>query len=420
MILRIYQYKYPHDELTAKRYFRILVLMKKRGKELQRFKVAVVAKRINIAGRERVSGILRYFSSRPEYEIRLFQPTDDCGDWVPDGVIGTSPATGFKPQIPHVIIDKSLDSDGMKCRIVSQVTINDTEIGRLVARLLISRGFTHFTSIATTNPIDRINSEKRESSFRKAIAANDDCHYHPVSPVDQSSNLDAEALYRLRDDLLRLPKPCGVFVYNDQLAKEVIDACRLGHLRIPEQLAIIGVDNDPDFCESSQPPLSSVAPDFFRAGVMAATTLDHYLKDGTAPSANALSYGVRTVVERASTLSISGAGRLVVKSCDFIADHAETGIRVPQVVANAKVSRRTLENHFREILGHGIAEEIRRVRFERVCRLLQTTDLSATEIGYRLGFDTPSNFKTAFRKRFGATPSEWRKGDSLTRANADT
>ena len=383
--------------------------MKKRGKELRRYKVAVVAKRINIAGRERVSGILRYFSSRPEYEIRLFQPTDDCGDWVPDGVIGTSPAIGFRPQIPHVIIDKSPDPKDEKCRIVSQVTINDAEIGRLAARLLISRGFTHFTFVATTNPIDRTNSERRESGFRKAIAANDACHYHPVPPVNQDSNLNAETLYRLRDNLLQLPKPCGVFVYNDQLAKEVIDACRLGRLRIPEQLAIIGVDNDPDFCESSQPPLSSVTPDFFRAGVMAAAALEHYLKGGTAPQPNMLSYGVRNVTERASTLSVSGAGRLVVKACDFIAAHAEAGIRVPQVVADTRVSRRTLENHFRTILGHGIAEEIRRVRFERVCHLLQTTELSATEVGYRLGFETPSNFKAAFRKRFGATPSEWRK-----------
>ena len=121
-------------------------------------------------------------------------------------------------------------------------------------------------------------------------------------------------------------------------------------------------------------------------------------------------YGVKSVIERASTQDLRGGGRLVTLACEFMRLHAGEKIDVDSVAKAQKVSRRTLEMRFREIMNEGVGEVLRRHRLERVCSLLKETHRSISDISYDSGFASPTHLKAAFKKAYGKTMGEWRSG----------
>ena len=119
-------------------------------------------------------------------------------------------------------------------------------------------------------------------------------------------------------------------------------------------------------------------------------------------------YGVRTVVERASTQDVKGSGRIIAAACEIIRLHASEGISVADVAERLKVSRRLLEIRFRDVLGKGVAEELRRVRLENVCRQLRNTRLSIKDISAKSGFASSAHLNALFRGTYGMTMQNWR------------
>ncbi|MGI5869850.1 MAG: substrate-binding domain-containing protein [Kiritimatiellia bacterium] len=211
----------------------------------------------------------------------------------------------------------------------------------------------------------------------------------------------------LADWLASLARPAAVCAANDATARTVATACLKAGLKIPDDIAILGFDDDPVFCLSPEPQLSSVAQDFFRCGRLAAEALDRLMHgDQTVPQT--LSYGARKVVIRESTMRSSPHVGIVQKALDFIDANACRNIGVDDVAAHLGVSRRLADLRFSEILQQSIYEVLRDRKLEEAKRLLSQTDISIQHIARRCGFTNNTHLKNLFLRRFGMTMREFR------------
>ncbi len=214
--------------------------------------------------------------------------------------------------------------------------------------------------------------------------------------------------HRVREWLEKLPKPVGILTANDIPARELADACQRFGLRVPDDVALLGVDNDDLECGLSWPSLSSVATPARRIGYEAAKLLDELMAGKPAPREPMFLPPI-AVVTRQSTDTLAIDDPAVVAALRFIRAHATGKICVDDVVGHAVEGRRMLEYKFRDFVGHTILKEIRRVRVERVKELLRDTDLSMPAIARRSGFATPQRMAVVFRETTGLTPSAYRQ-----------
>ncbi len=214
----------------------------------------------------------------------------------------------------------------------------------------------------------------------------------------------------LAEWLKSLRKPCGLLAACDDRSFEILDVCREVKIKVPAEIGIIGVNNDPILCENSEPRLSSIQPDFVGEGRLAAELLERIMAGyGLLGRERFRKVGIRTIVHRESTTSYSKAGRLVQKILAYINAEALTGIGVEDVSEKFKVSRSLLELRFRELQGESVYEAILRVRFEEVNRRLRQTDETISEITAACGWKNPAPPKALFKKRFGISMREYRK-----------
>ena len=207
--------------------------------------------------------------------------------------------------------------------------------------------------------------------------------------------------------LRALPKPAGVMACYDIRGRQVLDACRRAGVRVPDQVAVVGVDNDELLCELSDPPLSSVRPDSRRTGYRAAQLLNRLMGGGTV---RRLDHAIAPlgVVTRQSTNILASDDREVAEALRFIRDHARDGISVKQVLDRVPLSRRALESRFSRVVGRTPHAEIERVRMEFVKQLLLETDLTVGEIARRSGFRQQEYLSVAFRRFTGSSPTDFR------------
>jgi len=198
---------------------------------------------------------------------------------------------------------------------------------------------------------------------------------------------------------------------NDSLGREVMESCRARHLRVPDEVAVIGVDNDEPLCRLSSPPLPSVEHGAEKLGRSAAAMLDQ-LMEGRVCGTGRVLVDPDGVVQRQSTevLAFEDAG--TGKAIRFIREHAGKPIGVPDVVRAAAVSRSTLEARFRTSLHCTIRDAIRRAHLERARSLVATTTLPLKQVVAESGFKTVQHLTVSFAKAFGQTPGSYRRSNS--------
>jgi len=209
--------------------------------------------------------------------------------------------------------------------------------------------------------------------------------------------------------LRHLPRPCGVFVAFDDRALDVMEACRMAGLRIPQDIAVVGVDNDEILCEHTTPALTSIQPDHVAEGRLAAEILCKMMEGRATHVVKRAECGVKQVMVRESTPRASNSGRLVQRAVAYIQANATRGIGVGDVVAHLKCSRRLADLRFRELQGMSILEAIRKVQMDEVCRLLRTTNLSGAAIAAQTGFASAKHLPERFRAAFGCTMGGYRR-----------
>ena len=209
--------------------------------------------------------------------------------------------------------------------------------------------------------------------------------------------------------LEQLPRPCGILCAEDSVALTAMEeAGRLG-INIPEDLMFIGIDNDPMICEHTNPPLTSIQPDFRRAGYMAAEMLARRIANPKA-RIRCVKYGPTAIIRRASSVRSPTCDVRVSKALAYIAAHVfEPKLSTDAIVRTMGCSRRLADLIFTRAVGHSMRREIHLRRYEKACLLLRTSDMPLGDIPYLCGYDSVNFFQLMFKRESGMTMRTWRQ-----------
>jgi LacI family transcriptional regulator len=289
------------------------------------------------------------------------------------------------------------------------VDVDHAAVGRLAAEHFLERGFESFgfvgsdASAAARLRFEGFRSVLDPRGFEPSRCAT---AFGPGEMESQRRQLEAE----LADWLGTLTLPAAVFAQDDAVARAVADAARGLGLRVPEELAILGVDNDELECSLANPAISSILLPGEQIGFWAGQLLQRRLRNPDRPAKqDAISLPPVGVVTRRSTDVVAVDDQETSAALRFIRRHATDGIRVNDVLEAVPVARRTLEKRFHALLGRGPFEEIRRVQIAEVKRLLAQGRYNVAEIAVRCGFESSQTLAVAFRKETAMTCSEFRQ-----------
>lgn len=282
------------------------------------------------------------------------------------------------------------------------VETNDETISRWAVEHFEQRGLRHFAFCGD----ERFAwSLKRATRFAEHVRARGaTTHEYQMVPSGMRS-ADRE---RLAAWLAGLPKPVGVLACYDIAGQEVLEACTLAGLPVPDAVAVMGVDNDELIGNLTSPPLSSIEPDTKQMGYLAAELLDQMM-DGRSLEPGLRLIDPTRVVSRQSSEILAVDDPLVAEALRFIRDRSQQSITVADVLGHVGLSRRALDQRFSLAVGRTVHHEITRVRMDRVAVLLSSTDWTLHRIAERLAFRHSEYMGVAFKRHTGKTPGEYRR-----------
>jgi LacI family transcriptional regulator len=286
------------------------------------------------------------------------------------------------------------------------VHVDDAAIARMAAGHLLERGLRRFGFFG----IEGENwSEQRYAAFCAAVSGVDPRVPIYRMPRDTRRRRSWE---RAEDEIARwiaaLPKPAGVLICSDQRGTQFLEACRRARVSVPNELAVVSVDNDEPLCEVCLPPLSSVDPGHLQVGYQAAGLL-HTLLRGAMPPARALQVRPLEIVTRLSSDVLAVADERIGLALRLIRDQAPAGVRIDGIARQVGLSRSVLQRRFRSLLHRSIHQEILNVRITHARELLATTELSLAAVAERAGFKHQEYLGAVFRSRVGKTPAQVRE-----------
>jgi LacI family transcriptional regulator len=303
--------------------------------------------------------------------------------------------------LPAVIVEHRLSEVPGQTNVVT----DSSAIGQLAADHLLACGFRHF---AYCGYAQTPWSEKRLESFCARIRGAGFAVDAKIIPYAETENTWRRGRNFIAQWLKQVPKPVGLLACNDDLGQEIVEVCRLQGMDVPDKVAVIGVDNDELICGLSNPPMSSVAVNFERAGYEAAGLLSSLMQGHPRPPERIVVRSTH-VVPRRSTDVMAVEDASLARALRFIRDHGRENISVADAARAAGLSRRVLEKRFRSILKQSVLEEIRRIRAEHIVRMLVETNLQVSEIAGALGFEDVQHFARYFKSLKGQTPLAYRK-----------
>lgn len=277
------------------------------------------------------------------------------------------------------------------------VVVDNRAVGRMAANHLADLGLKHLAFIPSRAAIF---STHRQEGFEQTCKS----RHVTFHTSDEAMSGDDQVLAKW---ISGLPDPVGILATNDRRALIVSRACRIAGRRIPEQVALLGVDNELETCRLADPPLSSIDHGTRRIGYEAARLLDEWMTTGKRP-ANSILIQPVGVIARPSTDLLAIDDSEVVNALRFIRSHATEALKVKDVLEHVAISRRSLEMHFQKAIGRTIHAEITRVRIDRAKHLLITSDWSMPQIAEACGFPFPSQFSHAFSRETGLPPLRFR------------
>ena len=286
------------------------------------------------------------------------------------------------------------------------VLVDDHGIARLAADHLLERGFRHFGFFGLAG---RNWSDRRRAAFQECLA----CSGHGLAVYEQSSEYRLRVSWefresRIADWIRHLPKPAGVLVCSDQVGLDFLEACRQAGVAVPDEVAVVGVDNDEAFCEIGNPSLSSIWPAHTQVGYQAAALLDRMMNGEPPPTTPTLiPPGAIKVRQSSDVLAIDDLS--IAKAIHLIRSNACSGLGVDEVAEKTGLSRSVLQRRFRQILGKTVHDEILSAKLKRACQLLVETDFQLVEVAEQCGFKHQEYMGVVFRERLKQTPAAYRR-----------
>ena len=388
-------------------------------------RVVVALRMAGIAGQDKLNGVFEHLSAGHRWQLVIYRTRHEFtaeavrnelerrADGFIVGIPGTDDALGVlaATDIPTVVMNVSGGGISQRTANIAFVKSDSASIGREAAQTLLRQGIYKSYGYAGYRTDDDWSRE-RGTAFRETLDAAgfvgrmfDITHY-------KDKVEDKETLVKW---LKALPKPCGILAACDDRAFELLDICREAEIKVPAEVGILGVNNDPLLCENAEPKLSSIQPDFIGEGRLAAAVLETMMSGGAIDSRKRVRLiGIRSVVHRGSTVPQSEAGRFVQKVLAYISREATKGIGVEDVARRFKVSRSLLELRFRELQGESVYEAMLRVRLEEVKRRLRNTNDPISAITVACGWENPTPPKILFKRRFGISMRDYRNQNRPT------
>ncbi len=375
-------------------------------------RVALIIETSSIYGRELLSGIVRFMRMHDDWSVFLEQrdlskkPPAWIANWNGDGIISRATTPQLLTAVAATGVPLVELTDRQDGSTLPRVRSNDAAIGRMAAEHLFERGFQRFGYCGFQ---DEAWSKRREEAFVDAVqSAGWSCDVYNSAWYGKAARTWEAEQIRLVDWLQKFPRPFGIMTCNDLRGQHVLDACSTIELAVPEEAAVIGVDNDELLCRICAPPLSSVIPNAEGVGYRAAELLAELMDGGTTIQAEHLlePLGVAT---RQSTDVVAIDAPEIAAAVRYIRENACRGISVDEVTANVDVSRSTLERQLRKYLGRSPQEEIRFVQVKRAKELLLTTDLTVENMAVLCGFEHSEYLHVVFKRVTGLTPGQFRQ-----------
>jgi LacI family transcriptional regulator len=361
-------------------------------------------------GRGLVEGVGRYVEEHGPWSIyfeerSLLDPLPRwLKDWQGDGLITrTTRKTDLEMLLAKRLptVELFAEPDGR----FSTVTPDRSAVANMAVEHFFDRGFRNFAFFCTD---DLWWMQLRQNDFERELLRREyECRLFPARERRPAKN-DQEAMREIADWLDALPKPCGVFCASDLYAARLLAACRRKGIAVPEEIAVLGVDNDSVMCSVSFPPLSSIELGSRRIGYEAAALLDRLMASKKAKQ-EIVCVQPEAIIGRQSTDTLAIENGDVAQAICFIREHACAGLDVGQVVEASGLSRRTLEQRFQQTLCRTPKQEILRIQMDRAKKLLAETDMSVEMVCHRSGFGSFKYFARVFRRMTDVAPREYRR-----------
>lgn len=368
-------------------------------------------------GRGCMQGIAAWVRThQPWITLHLERGLDDTvptwlKSWKPDGAIARIDNPRMvrslrKLNIPVVDLMGKFDIENF-----ASFDTDAAAVGKMAADHFLDRGFRQFAFCGYPG---LKFSDDREWEFLSYLSARG-FQVHRLESADKPKDtltvtyerLGALQASRLVKWLPTLPKPLAVFACNDHRGRQVLDACAQANLRVPEEVAVLGVDDDEVVCDLANPPLSSIRPDTHRVGYEGAVTLDALLRGQMVKISKTL-IPPRGISTRLSSDMLAVDDPIIAEAMHIIRQNACNGMSVKEMLNQMAVSRATLERRFMKVMNRSPKEELLRVRLARVSQLLAETDYSLDAIARQVGFKTASHMSVAFKQATGKTPGQYR------------
>ena len=383
----------------------------------ERRKIALLIEWSRGYGRGVLAGIANYVKAHETWKIyqterRLCDAAPGwLKDWQGDGIIARIENKELleeirKLDVPVVDLFEHRSTEG-----IPGVITDNRAIAHLAADHLIERGLKHFAYCGLPGVY---SSEARGECFVEylnrlgyEVSVYDNPQQSASSFISTTEDYELRCEETVASWVAELPKPVGLMACNDLRAHQVLMACSDRNIAVPEELAVMGVDNDELICELCHPPLTSIEQNTEGVGYQAATLLDRLL-DGEAPPAEPILVEPLGVVSRQSTDIVAVGDADVAAAVHYIRGHACDGIQVSDVLQHVQISRSTLERRFTRLLGRSPKAEILRVQLDRVKHLLAMTDYPLARIAELVGFEYMESMCECFKRVTGQTPGQYR------------
>jgi LacI family transcriptional regulator len=387
-------------------------------------RVALLVESSRAYGRGTLAGVAKYIRQNGHWSI-FFQEHSFCDDipawlagWRGDGIIARLDNDALVGSIQRLRVPVVYLRHIVPTPKTPYVITNNPAVSYAAFEHLKERGFRHY-AFCGFNGAD-YSDERRDSFVQCVTEAGRRCHVFDETQVLGKGNtvsFEHEGLIdneHVADWLLALPKPVGLMACNDMRGQQVLNACRAVGIAVPDEVAVIGADNDTTLCDLSDPPLSSVVPNTERIGYEAAGLLA-LMMAGKKPRQHEVLIDPIGVVTRRSTEVLAIEDRHIALAARFIREHACEGVDVSDVLRAVPLSRSTLERRFTSIMGHSPKHEILRVRLNRAKQLLAESDFTLDVIAEKIGLEHTEYLGRIFKKKNGVTPARFR---ALSRTNA--
>jgi LacI family transcriptional regulator len=372
-------------------------------------------------GRALLEGIAEYAQEHPEWRLYLLE-----NDWIDN----SDYLNKYDGYIVRVMDDKTAQALVKTKKPVidtygryddapfSTIRLDDNAIARLAATYLKEHRFSNFAYCGF--PSLRF-SDARGEAFKNEIEG--DPQVRSLYLYNGAANIKDIFFRNERTDHIpdavplrrwakSLPKATAVFCCNDIRALQFLRVCETVGISVPDDLSVLGVDNDKVLCTFSNPPLSSIDTNPFALGQKAAAMLAGLMSKPKAKIPHATLHGYCKVVERTSTEFFPTKTPWLSNALVFIRRHLNDGISAKDVIAHLGYSHTTVSKVFRNEIGSSIQQEIIRLRFEQACRLLKETTRTAADIAAECGYPSAQYFAHLFSAKFHMTPDVWRRKDT--------